>query len=192
MKIYTKTGDGGTTSLIGGKRVGKDHPRVEAYGSVDELMAHIGYLRDNLDPEKYQKTREDLLKILNDLMNISSILACEGDTMKKLPEVVDHDIRLLESRIDEIQESLPKVDKFTLPGGHPMVSLSHIARTVCRRAERNATAIDCDLQQHEMAKQYLNRLSDYLYALSRKLAADYQAEELLWIPESKCKSQSER
>lgn len=183
MKIYTKTGDGGTTSLIGGKRVGKNHPRVEAYGSVDELMAHIGYLRDSLDAAKYTGVRADLLNILSSLMTVSSILACEGDTLKKMPQITEDDIRFLETRIDEIQESLPKVDKFTLPGGHPMVSLSHIARTVCRRAERNATAIDCDLQQHEMAKQYLNRLSDYLYALGRKFAADYQAEELLWIPE---------
>ena len=183
MKIYTKTGDGGTTSLIGGKRVGKNHPRVEAYGSVDELMAHIGYLRDSLDAGKQAATRENLLKILNSLMVVSSILACEGETIKKLPQITDNDIRFLETRIDEIQESLPKVDKFTLPGGHPMVSLSHIARTVCRRAERNAAAIDNELEQHEKAKQYLNRLSDYLYALSRKFVVDYRAEELLWIPE---------
>lgn len=182
MKIYTKTGDGGTTSLIGGRRVGKNHPRVEAYGSVDELMAHIGYLRDSLDKEKYSGLREDLLKIMNDLMTVSSILACEGNTLKKLPQITEKDIRFMEDRIDEIQENLPKVDKFTLPGGHPMVSLSHIARTVCRRAERNATAIDCNLEQHEKAKQYLNRLSDYFYALGRKFAADYQAEELLWTP----------
>jgi ATP:cob(I)alamin adenosyltransferase len=182
MKIYTKTGDGGTTSLIGGKRVGKNHPRVEAYGSVDELMAHLGYLRDSLDAEKYASTREDLLRIMNSLMTISSILACEGDTLKKLPLITEEEIHFLETRIDEIQESLPKLNKFTLPGGHPMVSLSHIARTVCRRAERNAAAIDCDQEQHEIAKQYLNRLSDYLYALGRKFAADYKAEELLWIP----------
>lgn len=182
MKIYTKTGDGGTTSLIGGKRVGKNHPRVEAYGSVDELMAHTGYLRDNLPEEQQGALREELLKILNDLMTVSSILACEGDTLKKLPVITDDDIRFLEERIDAMQESLPKVDKFTLPGGHPLVSLTHIARTVCRRAERNATAIDCDLPQHETAKQYLNRLSDYLYSLSRKLAADCHAEELLWTP----------
>jgi cob(I)alamin adenosyltransferase len=182
MKIYTKTGDGGTTSLIGGRRVAKTHPRVEAYGTVDELMAHIGHLRDCLDPEKHAAERDDLLTALNNGMTVSSILACEGETLKKLPEIGSRDIAWLESRIDEITEHLSKTDKFTLPGGHPLVSLSHIARTVCRRAERRAAAVESDDQQHLAALQYLNRLSDYLYVLGRKLAADLHAEELLWIP----------
>ncbi|MCD8185645.1 MAG: cob(I)yrinic acid a,c-diamide adenosyltransferase, partial [Rikenellaceae bacterium] len=148
MKIYTKTGDGGTTSLIGGKRVGKNHPRVEAYGSVDELMAHLGYLRDSLDEREQEETREELLQILHTLMNVASNLACEGDSVKNLPKISDREIRYLEEAIDRMQGDLPAIDKFTLPGGHPLVSLAHIGRTVCRRAERNAAAIDCDQEQH--------------------------------------------
>ena len=167
--------------MIGGARVGKNHPRVEAYGTVDELMAHIGYLRDNLT-EKERGLREELYKVLNDLMTASAILACEGETLKKLPTLTGGDIRFLEERIDAMQTALPPLDKFTLPGGHPLVSLAHIARTVCRRAERRAAAVECSLEQHETVKRYLNRLSDYLYALGRKLAADHHAEELLWNP----------
>lgn len=182
MKIYTKTGDGGTTSLIGGKRVGKNHPRVEAYGSVDELMAHIGYLRDNLSDEKDADTRKDLLKILNDLMILSAIFACEDGKTGSMPVLTEDDIRFLEERIDAMQEKLPKIDKFTLPGGHHLVSLSHISRTVCRRAERSACAIDSDADTYHTAVQYLNRLSDYLYTLGRKISFENNAEELLWVP----------
>jgi cob(I)alamin adenosyltransferase len=186
MKIYTKTGDGGTTALIGGRRVEKNHPRVEAYGAVDELSAHIGYLRDNLPSDRFGAVRGDLLHILNDLMTLSAILACEGATLKKLPSLTGEHLDFLEQRIDRMQESLPPVERFTLPGGHPMVSLTHIARTVCRRAERRATAIasdgDSHESQHETAKRYLNRLSDYLYVLSRQLSRDFGAEELFWSP----------
>jgi cob(I)alamin adenosyltransferase len=182
MKIYTKTGDGGTTSLIGGTRVGKDHPRVEAYGSVDELMAHLGYLRDNLSEEEESATRGDLLTILNDLMVLSATLACEDESTGALPELTAEHVRFLEERIDAMQRTLPKLDKFTLPGGHPWVSLAHIARTVCRRAERNAVTVGSRTEAGETAVRYLNRLSDYLYTLGRKIAADRHAEELLWIP----------
>ena len=153
MKIYTKTGDGGTTSLIGGKRVGKNHPRVEAYGSVDELMAHLAYLRDNLKEEKSADIRRDLLRIQNDLMVLSAILACEDEKTGSMPVLTDENIRFLEQRIDAMQDDLPKIDKFTLPGGHPMVSLSHIARTVCRRAERNAISIESDTKTYHTAVQ---------------------------------------
>lgn len=180
MKIYTKTGDGGTTALIGGRRVGKNHPRVEAYGTVDELMAHIGHLRDQLSDEK---KRTELLKILNGLMTVASILACEGEAVKKLPALTDSDIRFLEERIDAMLAGLPPATHFTLPGGHPLVSLAHIARTVCRRAERRVAAIESGQEQHCAAARYLNRLSDYLYTLGRRLAADLQVEELLWQPE---------
>ncbi len=182
MKIYTKTGDGGTTALIGGSRVGKNHPRVEAYGSVDELMAHLGHLRDTLPQEQQCALRQELLKILEDLMVLSSTLACEEEQVGKLPVLTGENIRFLEQRIDAMQRELPKLDKFTLPGGHPLVSLAHIARTVCRRAERNAVAIAGGTEAYETAIRYLNRLSDYLYVLGRKIARDYRAEELLWIP----------
>ncbi len=182
MKIYTKTGDGGTTALIGGRRVGKNDPRVEAYGTVDELMAHIGYLRDNLSDEKEAEVRQDLLRILGTLMTAASVLAAEGETLKKLPRITDDDILWLENCIDDALKGLPVLTRFTLPGGHPLVSMAHIARTVCRRAERRATALEGSQEQLRVAKRYLNRLSDYLYALGRKLAADHRADELLWDP----------
>ena len=182
MKIYTKTGDGGTTSLIGGKRVGKDHPRVEAYGSVDELMAHLGYLRDNLSEETDGALRQELLRILNDLMVLSATLACEDEQAGTLPALTGEDVRFLEQRVDAMQQALPKLDKFTLPGGHPLVSLAHIARTVCRRAERNTVAVGSGTEGGKTAVRYLNRLSDYLYTLGRRIAQEYHAEELLWVP----------
>jgi cob(I)alamin adenosyltransferase len=182
MRIYTKTGDGGTTSLIGGTRVGKDDPRVEAYGSVDELMAHLGHLRDHL-AEKEGALRGELLNILGDLMVLSATLACEDGQTGRLAVLTDENLRFLEQRIDTMQRTLPKLDKFTLPGGHPLVSLAHIARTVCRRAERRAVAVLGRTDTHRIAVQYLNRLSDYLYTLGRKIARDHHIEELLWIPE---------
>lgn len=182
MRIYTKTGDGGTTSLIGGKRVSKGHPRVEAYGSVDELMAHLSYLRDNMTEKITIPYRDDLLHILNDLMVVSAIFACEDEKTGSMPTIREENIHFLEERIDELQSALPRIDKFTLPGGHPLVSLSHIARTVCRRAERDATKIESDTETYLSAVKYLNRLSDYLYTLGRKISHDFNIEEILWIP----------
>jgi cob(I)alamin adenosyltransferase len=183
MKIYTKTGDGGTTALIGGARVDKNHPRVEAYGTVDELMAHTGPLRDSLDPGGQGVARGELLDILGRLMTVASILACEGDTLKKMPRITADDLRGLEIHIDRMTENLPAATRFTLPGGHPLVSLAHIARTVCRRAERRTAALADGREQTRAACSYLTRLSDYFYVLGRKLAADLQAEELFWEPE---------
>lgn len=178
MKIYTKTGDGGTTSLIGGKRVSKSHPRVEAYGTADELMAHIAHLRDSMTGNIRDEYGEELLTILDKLMSVSSVLASE----EELRILEESDVKHLEERIDAMQADLPKIEKFTLPGGHALVSLSHIARTVCRRAERDALRIESGAESHHLAAKYLNRLSDYLYTLGRKLCVELHAEELLWEP----------
>ena len=134
MKIYTKTGDRGTTSLVGGQRVPKNHPRLEAYGTIDELMAQTALLRDNLpDTETMKPYRDDLLRILDHLMRAASYLATEGDAPKYLPPLGDDQVGFLENRIDAMQATLRPIAAFTLPGGHPVVSLSHVCRTVCRR-----------------------------------------------------------
>lgn len=182
MRIYTKTGDGGTTSLIGGKRVSKCHPRVEAYGSVDELMAHISFLRDSMAENYLKNYGEELLTILNNLMTVAAIFACDDDFTSQRDAICENNISFLEGKIDAMTEAVPKINKFTLPGGHPLVSLAHIARTVCRRAERDATRVECSESEHIIAVRYLNRLSDYFYALGRKLAYDAGIEEILWTP----------
>lgn len=182
MKIYTKTGDGGTTSLIGGRRVGKSHPRVEAYGTLDELMAHTGYLRDCLDAGRHPDVRAELLEIQGRLMTAASILAAEGETVKRLPLLSEEDLSRLEARIDLLSAALPPLDRFTLSGGHALASLAHIARTVCRRAERRVDAVEDDSEQTVAVRRYLNRLSDYFYVLARKLTVESGAEELIWFP----------
>ena len=181
MGIYTKTGDGGTTSLIGGRRVSKGHPRVEAYGSVDELMANVAYLRDNMQDMRFESRRGELLAVLKCLMTVSAVFADEDETPKVKP-LSEGDIVFLEEKIDEMDAALPAVFRFTLPGGHPLVSLSHIARTVCRRAERSAARVECGTASHVSAMRYLNRLSDYLYLLGRKVALDLGVKETLWEP----------
>ena len=137
MKVYTKKGDKGTTSLVGGQRVPKNHPRLEAYGTVDELMSFTAYLRDNLDDTpRLSPYRDDLLAVLDHLMRAASHLATEGEAPKYLPEFGPEKALFLENRIDAMQSTLPAIAKFTLPGGHPAVSLCHICRTICRRTER--------------------------------------------------------
>lgn len=184
MKIYTRTGDKGTTSLVGGTRVAKTHPRLEAYGTVDELMAQIAYLRDNMTQYAQLTVYHDqLLQILDHLMRLSSYLATEEEATKYLPEFNNSHVALLEKWIDEIQETLPKITKFTLPGGDPLVSLCHIARTVCRRSERRCIALS---EQHPVSEdiiKYLNRLSDYLYVLARKISQEFHIKEILWVYE---------
>ncbi len=168
MKIYTKKGDAGTTSLIGGERVSKDDLRVEAYGTVDELSAFTALLREELTPE--EDLRSDLLRILRALMSVGGSLA-GGATM---PEV---EIAWLEGRIDELSEVLPPLTRFTAPGGHRAVALAHVCRTVCRRAERcavRAQASDAN------ATAYLNRLSDYFYVLGRTLNIRFGVDEELF------------
>jgi len=180
MKIYTKTGDGGKTSLLGGTRVAKYHLRIESYGTVDELNAHLGMLRS-------MEIREDLVKDLTSiqdrLFTIGSHLASEpGDRKFKIPEIKDSDVLFLENKIDEMDSELEPMKNFVLPGGHPIIAQAHITRCVCRRAERITQHLNAESDVIEVIPIYLNRLSDYLFVLSRKLSTDLGVKETPWIP----------
>lgn len=181
MKIYTKTGDDGTTSLIGGERVGKDDVRVEAYGTADELTAVIACLRDAMDTgdPAQKELHSDLHAILNALMSVQASLAAAPGANGRY-RVGEEDLSFLESRIDAIYETLPPTTHFTIPGGHPLVSLSHVCRTVCRRAERCAVRASRGHEIDPAAVKYLNRLSDYLYGFGRKIALISGAGEEYW------------
>ena len=182
MKIYTKPGDRGPTSLVGGQRVPKNHPRLEAYGTIDELMAQTALLRDNLpDTETMKPYRDDLLRILDHLMRAASYLATEGDAPKYLPPLGDDQVGFLENRIDAMQATLRPIAAFTLPGGHPVVSLSHVCRTVCRRCERRTLTLAEEYSVPQSVMQYLNRLSDYFYTLGRKLTDEFHVKETYWV-----------
>jgi cob(I)alamin adenosyltransferase len=180
MKIYTKTGDKGETSLIGGKRVSKGHPRIEAYGTVDELISFIGLLRDQM---KEKKIHDTLLYIQDCLMVCAAILAadCE-DCNVKIPVLSEENILNLEKEIDKIESNLSPLHSFILPGGHQAVSICHVARAVCRRAERMTIKMSIKYTVPEVVIEYLNRLSDYLFVLSRKLSVDFKAVEHIWSP----------
>ncbi|HAN20008.1 MAG: ATP:cob(I)alamin adenosyltransferase [Bacteroidetes bacterium GWC2_33_15] len=180
MKIYTKTGDKGETSLIGGTRVPKYHDRIEAYGTVDELISYIGLIRDQkID----SNTINTLIEIQDRLMTCASILATDCENCKvKIPELYDSDIEFIEKEIDKMEKDLPPLSSFILPGGHSTVSYCHIARNVCRRAERNSIKVQNQFKHSEKVIQYLNRLSDYLFVLSRKLSTDLFAREIPWKP----------
>lgn len=183
MKIYTKTGDKGTTALFGGKRLSKAALRIEAYGTVDELNAHMGLLRDVTDAG----TRKDLLvAIQNSLFVLGSMLAKEpGNDKVKVPEIQSEDVSLLEAAIDEMDAELPPMKNFILPGGHVHVSYCHIARTVCRRSERLVVALFDAEPGNPDILHYLNRLSDFLFVLSRKMAVELNADEIPWISTDK-------
>jgi cob(I)alamin adenosyltransferase len=183
MKIYTKTGDKGQTSLIGGVRVPKHHIRIEAYGTVDELNSHIGLIRDQPVAESYKT----ILKEIQDrLFTIGSSLASDPVKSKmKIPDLHQEDIDLLEREMDRMNETLPELKSFILPGGHPIVSYCHIARCVCRRAERLSVHLSESSPVEEKVMIYLNRLSDYLFVLSRALGHELHAEEYAWIPRMK-------
>ena len=182
MKIYTKTGDRGSTSLFGGERVPKSHYRIDAYGTIDELNSYIGLLRDQ---EVNQKISETLIQIQHNLFVIGSILATEPNNTKvKVPRLEELDIQNLEVAIDKIDAELPPLKNFILPGGHPSVSFGHIARTVCRRAERLVVVLDSHEKIDPILIQYLNRLSDYLFMLCRKMSADLGVIETPWKPKS--------
>lgn len=177
MKIYTRTGDEGTTALIGGNRVSKDDERIEAYGTVDELSCWIGLLRDQkID----SRSIEILLEIQDRLFTIESLLA-QGPGDFKLPKISEKDILLLENEIDAMNEHLPQLTKFILPGGNTTVSYCHIARTVCRRAERIMIKVNRKFPIDILSLKYVNRLSDYLFVLSRKFSNDCKAVETPWI-----------
>lgn len=180
MKIYTKTGDKGQTSLIGGTRVPKHHIRIEAYGTVDELNSYIGLIRDQEIAENLKKT---LIEIQDRLFTIGASLASDPEKSKmKIPDLHESDIVLLENEIDRMNEVLPEMRSFVLPGGHTTVSFCHLARCVCRRAERNTIHLSERSFVAELVTKYLNRLSDYLFVLSRKLAQDLKATEISWKP----------
>ena len=178
MKIYTRTGDKGETSLIGGKRVPKYHSRIEAYGTVDELVAFVGLLRDQeINPD----LKDYLIGIQDRLMRCASLLAVESERPDaNLPEIVDADITSLEKEIDRMDKELPPLSSFVLPGGHQTVSICHVARNVCRRAERNALKLEPGSVDLDRVFKYLNRLSDYFFVLSRKLSKDLEALEIRW------------
>lgn len=178
MKIYTKTGDKGTTALLGGARVPKSDLRIEAYGTIDELNAHMGLLRD----QEVNEARVDFLSdIQNKLFSIGSLLAAQpGKKLDYLPEINENDAASLESAIDEMNEVLPEMKNFILPGGHQAVSFCHIARCVCRRAERKAVALAGEEEVNGAIIVYLNRLSDYLFVLSRMMTQELGVEEIIW------------
>ena len=182
FKIYTKTGDKGATSLIGGTKVPKSDIRIETYGTVDELNSWIGHINDLLQDKSLKAT---LKEIQDRLFTIGSSLATDGDREPKMkqPYMQPADITFLEKRIDEMTDSLPPMKSFILPGGHPVVSSIHIVRCVCRRAERLAVNMQQnDLFIDEKIIQYLNRLSDYLFTLARFVAQRLGAEEIPWKP----------
>lgn len=181
MKIYTKKGDTGETSLIGGMRVSKHDLRIESYGTVDELNSYLGVVRDQNIDEMY---KAEIIAIQNALFTIGSHLAVGKDgTSMKLPTLNDADLQMLEKSIDTMDELLPPMRFFVLPGGHNSVSFCHVARCVCRRAERLVVHLSTEDHVDPFIMKYLNRLSDYLFTLSRKIAHDLNIQEQPWIPE---------
>ncbi len=181
MKIYTKKGDTGTTQLIGGTRVPKNNIRIESYGTVDELISYLGLVRDSIK-DGYSKT---ILKTIQDrLFTINSSLASDPVKSKmKIPVINEGDVTLLENEMDKMNQKLPELKSFLLPGGHPANSICHIARTVCRRAERQVVNLSEYDTVDPLIIKYLNRLSDYLFVLSRKISKDFGAEEIQWKPQ---------
>lgn len=180
MKIYTKTGDQGTTALFGGKRVSKADLRIDAYGTVDELNSWIGLLRDQ--PVNEQRV-QILIEIQDRLFTIGSMLAAEpGNSKIKIPLLAPTDVTFLEEQIDKMEAELEPLHFFVLPGGHQSVSFCHLARTVCRRTERLVIALNSSEGVDQLVIQYLNRLSDFLFVLSRKMTAELKISETPWKP----------
>ncbi|MCG8182431.1 cob(I)yrinic acid a,c-diamide adenosyltransferase [Tenacibaculum piscium] len=202
MKIYTKTGDKGTTALFGGTRVAKHHLRIESYGTVDELNSYIGLIRDknntennteNTDKNSTKNIQKTLLKIQGDLFILGAMLATppEKETLKNgkkrlnIDTITDGSIQFLEDEIDAMNADLPQMTHFILPGGHETVSFCHIARCVCRRAERLSVALHEEEAIDLAILSYLNRLSDYLFVLARKLTKNLKVTEVKWTPEKR-------
>lgn len=190
MKIYTKTGDKGKTSLFGGTRVPKYHLRIEAYGTIDELNAYIGLIRDQkIDAH----TSQILIKIQHELFTLGAMLATppekeilkSGKERLRISKITNTSIELLENEIDEMNKTLSPMTHFVLPGGHTTVSFCHIARCICRRAERITTELSDKSSIDQQILVYLNRLSDYLFVLARKLIFENKGSEIRWIPEKK-------
>ena len=181
MRVYTRTGDKGETALASGKRVPKYHPRLETYGSADELNSFIGLLRTEVPDNTARKM---LIKVQNRVFSVSSMLAVDDPGMSsRLPGIKDKDIADLESDMDRMLDSLPPLKNFILPGGHPLVAQCHMARTVCRRLERLMVKLAEDNTIEENLIKYVNRLSDYLFVLARKTAAGLGVEEIIWTPD---------
>lgn len=188
MKIYTKTGDKGTTALFGGTRVPKYNIRIESYGTIDELNSYLGLIRDQ---EISAVIKEDLIVIQHKLFTIGAILATDpekavlknGRDRLNIEKITPEDIEFLEVKMDDMEIGLPEMTHFVLPGGHTTVSYCHIARCVCRRAERITAELNDEFSVDFGVLQYLNRLSDYLFMLARKLTYDLKAEEIKWMPE---------
>ncbi|MBC7891502.1 MAG: cob(I)yrinic acid a,c-diamide adenosyltransferase [Sphingobacteriaceae bacterium] len=181
MKIYTKTGDTGSTALISGRRVPKSDLRIDSYGTVDELNAYVGLVRD----QPVNASRRGLLKEIQDrLFTMGALLATDPEKAmrKPIPDLFETDVELLEREMDGMDAHLPELRHFILPGGHEAVSVAHLARTVCRRAERLVVALDQEQPVEPLVIRYLNRLSDYLFVLSRKMAQELGAEEIKWEP----------
>lgn len=182
LKIYTRTGDKGTTSLIGGTKVLKSDLRIEAYGTVDELNSYIGLCRDLISDDACKK----ILKEIQDrLFTIGSSLACdpEKEPKLKIPDVKEEDIAVLEKEIDRMNKDLPELKHFILPGGHPTISHIHIARCVCRRAERCCVRLRSEKNEEGiLIIKYLNRLSDYVFMLARYVSKRLHVEEIPWVP----------
>lgn len=187
MKIYTKTGDMGSTALFGGTRVPKHHIRIESYGTIDELNSWIGLLRDQQINPHY---KEILVHVQDKLFTVGAILATppdkeilkNGKPRLNIPKISMEDVKLLEDEIDQMNDALPPMTHFILPGGHSTVSYCHIARTVCRRAERLAVHLFENEPFDTKVLEFINRLSDYFFVLARKLSHDLEAEEIKWIP----------
>lgn len=180
MKVYTKKGDTGLTGLIGGTRVPKSSLRIDAYGTVDELNSYMGLLRDNVLSEEF---KAEIVNIQDRLFTLGSWLASDPEKSKMtLPEIMAEDIIALEHSIDKMDEELEPMKSFILPGGHQTVSFCHIARCVCRRAERLVVELNAEVKQNPVIISYLNRLSDYLFVYSRYLTLKLKAEEIPWVP----------
>lgn len=182
FKIYTKTGDKGTTSLIGGTKVPKSHLRIEAYGTVDELNSYIGLCRDLLTDDNI---RSILQEVQDRLFTIGSSLACDPikEPKMRIPDLKEKDVELLEKEMDKMNEDIPEMKSFILPGGHTTVSHLHIARCVCRRAERCCVRLELEsLEVEQIILKYLNRLSDYLFVLSRFCGHQLNVLETPWEP----------
>jgi cob(I)alamin adenosyltransferase len=180
MKIYTKTGDQGFTSLIGGTRVKKSHLRIDAYGTLDELNSYLGLVRD----QPVNASRAAFLREIQDrLFTMGASLASDPEKSKmKIPDLLESDILALEKEMDAMEEHILPLKVFVLPGGHQAVSFCHVARCVCRRAERLVIALQEESFVEELVIKYLNRLSDYLFVLSRMMAHELGAEEIPWKP----------
>lgn len=179
MKIYTKTGDKGKTSLLSGEKVKKHNIRLNAYGSVDELNSFIGYL---ISLNINKKHKEFLTDVQHKLFNLGALLAVKKDVSFRIPEITDKDIQALETEIDRLNKGIPPLKEFILPGGSAETAQCHICRSVCRRAERTVSELSEKEKIQELLLIYLNRLSDYFFVLARKISQEKEIKETVWKP----------